>query len=284
MTPLSVSKPELAAQWHPTRNGALTPDMVGSGSGKKVWWKCQEGPDHEGEATPSKRAYTGHGCPFCRNRRVSATNSLSARFPELAAQWHSTKNGALKPDQIVAGTARKVWWRCPQGPDHEWQASPNSRSQWTGCPFCANLRVSLTNALSVRFPEIAAQWHPTRNGDLQPDQIVAGTHRKAWWQCSREILHEWQAEIASRTGGGRGCLVCAGKRRLVTNEFLARYAELAAEFERRHGGPGSEGIQLHTPRRRRLARAAEPNESRPSGAAADQHRSGRTLPRKRRRA
>lgn len=37
-SPLSVTHPELAAQWHPTKNAELTP-----GSGKKVWWQCAEG-------------------------------------------------------------------------------------------------------------------------------------------------------------------------------------------------------------------------------------------------
>jgi hypothetical protein len=37
----------LAKQWHPTKNGKLTPSDVGAGSTKKVWWKCNKGDDHE---------------------------------------------------------------------------------------------------------------------------------------------------------------------------------------------------------------------------------------------
>ena len=37
--------------------------------------------------------------------------------------------------------------------------------------------------LSVTHPEIAAQWHPTMNGDLTPDDVVAGSHKKASWKC-----------------------------------------------------------------------------------------------------
>lgn len=181
MIPLSLARPELAAQWHPTKNGTLTPDQVGTGYGGKVWWKCPAGPDRDWEATPRKRAYTGHGCPFCSNRRVSATNTLAARFPELAAQWH-----------------------------------------------------------------------PTRNGELTPEQIVGGTNRKAWWQCSRELLHEWQATIASRTGRGTGCPFCAGRRKVVTNEFLSRYAELTTEWEREHSEPGAYGVKLKAPRKVQL--------------------------------
>ena len=34
------------------------------------------------------------------------------------------------------GIAKKVWWKCDKRDDHEWNASPNSRSKGSGCPFC----------------------------------------------------------------------------------------------------------------------------------------------------
>ena len=59
---LEVANPELAAEWHPTKNGALTPSDVTPGSGKKVWWICQNG--HEWETYIYNRK-KGHGCPYC---------------------------------------------------------------------------------------------------------------------------------------------------------------------------------------------------------------------------
>ncbi len=44
---LADCDPELVAQWHPTKNGQLTPCDVTAGSGRKVWWKCPKGDDHE---------------------------------------------------------------------------------------------------------------------------------------------------------------------------------------------------------------------------------------------
>jgi len=38
-------------------------------------------------------------------------------------------------------------------------------------------------SLVERFPTVAAQWHPTRNGNLRPDQVSAGSNTKAWWRC-----------------------------------------------------------------------------------------------------
>ena len=43
-TTLSQSHPELAAQWHPTKNGSITPDAVFGGSHKRIWWQCPDGP------------------------------------------------------------------------------------------------------------------------------------------------------------------------------------------------------------------------------------------------
>ena len=62
---LADCDPELVAQWHPTKNGQLTPFDVTAGSGKKIWWKCPKGDDHEWQATVNKRASDGTGCPLC---------------------------------------------------------------------------------------------------------------------------------------------------------------------------------------------------------------------------
>jgi hypothetical protein len=45
--PLSSSHRDLAAQWHPDKNGSLTPADVSRGCNKKVWWRCPADPTHE---------------------------------------------------------------------------------------------------------------------------------------------------------------------------------------------------------------------------------------------
>ena len=34
---LAINRPELAKEWHPTKNGNLTPVDVSTGSNKNVW-------------------------------------------------------------------------------------------------------------------------------------------------------------------------------------------------------------------------------------------------------
>ena len=76
---------------------------------------------------------------------------------------------------------------------------------------CANRKVLKGfNDLATVYPLIAAEWHPTLNGDLTPDQVVPGSGKRVWWRCSES--HEWQAYIYNRTGPQKtGCPVCAGQ-------------------------------------------------------------------------
>jgi hypothetical protein len=54
----------------------------------------------------------------------------------LVDEWHPTKNLPLTADTVVAGTGRKLWWRCIEDPSHEWTASGANRVKGRGCPFC----------------------------------------------------------------------------------------------------------------------------------------------------
>ncbi|MFB7287801.1 zinc-ribbon domain-containing protein [Actinacidiphila glaucinigra] len=82
--------------------------------------------------------------------------------------------------------------------------------------------VTNTNSLLAVAPAIAAQWHPEKNGNLQPTEVVAGSNKRVWWQCSRE--HVWQAYIATRVGQKTGCPVCCRRHRSAIE--VALFAEL----------------------------------------------------------
>ena len=223
---LATRFPEVAAQWHPTKNAPLTPEQVLPGSHRRVWWQCEKG--HEWQAIVKSRT-VGCGCPVCTNRQIAqGENDLAAIYPELAAQWHPTRNGKLTPQEVSTGTPRKVWWRCEKG--HEWQASVLSRTHGTGCPVCAG-KVILPgrNDLASLFPEIAAQWHPTRNGALTPERVSPYSNRKVWWRCG--LGHEYQATVGARAKADSGCPYCGGRRVLAGFNDLATLApEVAVQW------------------------------------------------------
>ncbi len=224
---LAKVAPGLARQWHPTKNDPLTARDVVAGSERKVWWKCSEGPDHEWEAPVRGRTRRGAGCGFCAGKRVSVTNSLAKVAPGLARQWHPTKNGALRPRDVVAGSASKVWWKCPKGPEHEWSAALAARVRGSGCPFCSGSRVSAAHNFAVARPEAALEWHPTRNGALRPEDVAAHSTGKVWWRCARG--HEWLTSLMTRAHG-HGCPFCAGTRVSPEASLAAQDPALAKQW------------------------------------------------------
>ena len=233
---LESLRPEVAMEWHPTKNGDLTPDQVVVGANRRFWWKCPKGPDHEWQAFVNNRTSRDSGCPMCAGRLASVTNSVSSKFPDLVAQWHPTKNGDLTPDQVASTSHRRVWWKCPSGPDHEWKSECRTRTGaghgggGYGCPFCDGKRVSVTNNLAVLFPEVAATWHPTKNGDVIPEQVVAGANKRFWWICDQGPDHEWETSASKRTYGQQGCPCCAHIQLSVTNTLEALFPEVASEW------------------------------------------------------
>jgi len=225
---LATVKPEIAKQWHQQKNDNLTPFDVTFSSGKKVWWKCSEGEDHEWIVSINSRVTFNSNCPFCSGRKVSSTNCLSNVDPYLASQWHPKMNGGLEPNQITFGSGKKVWWQCEKEDDHVWQDSPNHRAHNRDCPFCINTKITVSNSLASLSPEIAKQWHPTKNGDLRPEMVGINSVKKAWWKCEMGDDHVWLAEINRRKING--CPYC-GKVKLSNSNSLAfLYPDIADEW------------------------------------------------------
>jgi hypothetical protein len=202
---LAARRPEIAAEWHPDRNGDLTPSDVLPGSDHKVWWLCPVG--HAYAMRVHKRTGPRQGgCPFCSGRVLTPERSLAAASPKAATQWHPTLNGDLTPADVGAGSHRKAHWLCPQGHAFEMPVYKRVGSRVDGCPFCSGRRLTLERSLATRRPDLALQWAPDLNEGLTPADVSAGTQRKVWWRCARR--HEWQATVASRVAGN-GCRQCS---------------------------------------------------------------------------
>lgn len=122
---LKTKFPEIAAQaegWDPA--------TVIAGSRLRMKWRCDSG--HTWEAKVSNRTFSNTGCPVCAGLRLQVGfNDLKTRFPHIADQacgWD--------PSTVLAGTARKLNWRCERG--HTWSATVDNRTaKDSGCPICA---------------------------------------------------------------------------------------------------------------------------------------------------
>jgi|694.fasta_scaffold26653_8 hypothetical protein len=226
---LSTTNPELAGEWHPTLNGDLTPKTVNAGSHKKIVWVCSSS-SHKWTATVASRAKAGSGCPFCAGQLAqSGVSDIATTNPELAKEWHPALNGDLTPSQLLSGSNRSVYWHCSSC-GHDWRAAPATRLR-SGCPACAGkVTVPGFNDLATTNPDLAAQWHPTLNGNRTPQSLMRGSNFMATWICQSHG-HVWRSTVSNRSSKGYGCPVCSRKQvQSGFNDLATTNPDLAAQW------------------------------------------------------
>lgn len=205
---LAEACPEIASEWHQDKNGDLHPADVPCTSTMKAHWQCAKG--HEWTSEVRTRVRGRSQCPYCKGMLATPENNLASKFPRIAAQWNFQKNGALRPEEFLSASMKRVWWICEK--DHEWEAAINSRSAGikkyagNGCPYCSNRKTGYGNDIATTHPDLSLEWHPGKNDNLKPSQFTSGSHKKVWWKCTEG--HEWPATITERTTGGTGCPYC----------------------------------------------------------------------------
>ncbi|MGD8883568.1 MAG: zinc-ribbon domain-containing protein [Desulfobacterales bacterium] len=164
---LHIINPELAMEWHPTRNGDLNPRIVTPGSGKKVWWICADG--HEWKAAIYSRN-RGSGCPFC-NKPTSVDHSdMLITDTDLVKEWHLTKNSGLNLRNLPPGFNQKVWWICEQG--HEWKATVKSRMKGNDCPDCNKYLRTKTQFRVKKSSRLGQKISSIGTGSVQLDDAL----------------------------------------------------------------------------------------------------------------
>ena len=214
-TDLGTTHPEIAAE-----ADGWDPQTVKAGSsGKKYSWKCKLG--HSYLADVASRAITGNGCPFCSGHKVlPGFNDIATTHPHLLVEVIEGD-----PTSVSKGSEKKFTWKCQRG--HMYTASVSGRTQGSGCPICAGLKVVPgINDLATTNPLLAREangWDPTK--------FTAGsTSKKMAWKCAKG--HEWTAMIASRNNTGVGCPKCSGRDVIPgENDVLTLFPKVAAEAD-----------------------------------------------------
>ena len=137
--------------------------------------------------------------------------SLAACHPEVAAEWHPTRNDRT-PLQVTARSGERVWWLCPAG--HEYEAVVGQRTadvKPSGCGYCSGRYVTPETSLAVVNPDLAALLHPSLNPDeVTAETLAPHTRTVVWWLCS--YGHSTQDSVANRTKG-MVCQMCPRARR-----------------------------------------------------------------------
>lgn len=220
---LGFNSPHLVEEWHPSKNGDLTPYGIMQKTDKKVWWLCKKG--HEWESIVNSRV-NGNGCPYCSGQKTGADNNFAFTHPELAKQWHKIKNANLLPTQVMPKSDKIIWWMCSL--KHEWKAAIKKITSGHGCPYCSGHRVNDENSLSAINPDIASEWHPSKNHHISPNQVTAKSDKRVWWLCKNG--HEWKAQVKNRSNGNN-CPYCAGKLADENTNIEILYPELMKEWD-----------------------------------------------------
>ena len=208
---LATTNKDILKFWNYEKNTDISPTEITEFSHKKVWWKCEKGHSWQQTVDVLTSSKTmASGCPVCCGKKVEkGYNDLLFLYPEVAKEWCYELN-KLKPDEVVAGAKKMVWWKCELG--HTWKTPVFSRTGTlkTKCPYCAHVRIwEGFNDLKTINPHLASEWHDELNGDLKPTQVGKGSHNKVWWECGAG--HVWEARVYSRAKeNGTGCPVCAG--------------------------------------------------------------------------
>ncbi len=88
---LQTVNPALANEWNYEKNNGLTPEDVMPNSGKKVWWKCNQG--HEWQTKIANRN-NGNGCPECYKKQKGQRqiNMYDADTFSFIASFDSVKS------------------------------------------------------------------------------------------------------------------------------------------------------------------------------------------------
>jgi Zn finger protein HypA/HybF involved in hydrogenase expression len=215
--------PHLADEFHPTKNGNLTPDNITAGSHQRVWWLCPTC-DHEWPTTRcSNRISKGlTGCPYCNNSVLHSDgrNSMANTHPHLAKEYQGDAT------KIMLGGRKKLLWKCSTC-DNEYLQSGRHRANGHGCPACTGrfLHSDGRNSMAVTHPHLALEYQ----GDAT--KIMAGTHHKIDWKCST-CDHKWEASGHNRVQANAGCPACSNKAIHIDgrNSMAKTHPHLAAEF------------------------------------------------------
>ncbi len=221
----------LLEEFDKEKNKPLTTETIACNSNRRVWWKCYR--NHSWCAPVARRTSQRSSCPYCSGRLViPGETDLQTMYPDIASEWHPTKNAPLLPSQVKPLSCQKVWWLGKCG--HEWYSRIDNRSSSNkrGCPICAGRQVVPgINDLESNYPELAKEWDFVKNVNFSPVGITCGSQQKVWWRCPI-CGNSWKASVVNRVRGN-GCYKCSSRGTSLPEQGIAFYLSQITEVQQR---------------------------------------------------
>lgn len=232
MKSLAVLYPELAKEW--SQENTEKCDMVLTGASKNYDWTCPKC-HRDYPATIPNRVNKKSGCPFCANRKATSSNNLAVIHPKLKEEWDDDLNGDLKPENVLPGTDKNVFWKCDKG--HSWTALIYQRTgkAKSGCPYCSHAKATKETCLSTLKPYVIPFWDEKKN-DCLPTDVLANSNKKYWWKCKEG--HSWPKSLngITETSIKKFCPYCNNRKVDDENNMLIQYPNIASEWDEEKNG------------------------------------------------
>jgi len=206
---LEDKRPDIAKQWDYKSNYPNTPKDFTCGSHVNVFWLCDKKHSYK---QIIKAKVNGEGCPFCQNKKLlSGFNDLKTVRPDIAKYWDYEKNDNLKPEDVVFGSSKIVWWKC-NNEHHFKRKIYDMTSNKNKCPICMGKKVLKGyNDFETLRPEMAKEWDYENNNGRIPSEFTCGSGFRAHWKCAKG--HKWITSISSRTSDNTQCPECSSELR-----------------------------------------------------------------------
>lgn len=209
--------PDLAKEWHPTKNGDITPYMVAQHSGINVWFLCARcGNEYEMAVCDKVRGRTCRACAAkdlgASKMKPSKGESFADVCPDAARAWHPTENVGMTPYDVKPYSNKRFWWKCVEC-GHEWMTSVSHMTR-KGNPYCKDCNTSRSAMSSRKSPEqFAMQVKRTvKNVELLGEYTRESD--KIECLCTK-CNHKWFA-WPNNLLRGHGCDMCARDTRRKT--------------------------------------------------------------------
>lgn len=217
--------PTLFEEWDFEKNNELGLDVykVTKGSKKKMNFICKKC-NSQHIAMPTNKIRSKM-CIYCRGFKANHTNSLASLRPDLAKEWHQTKNGDLTPHDVTFGYDKKVWWLGECG--HEWETRIPHRMKGTNCSICANKKIKINeNDLWTTHPNVATMLKDSLLGYKYHHGSTFCTD----WICRNCGLEIKNKEIRIIVKKGLPCVNCSDGFSLPEKIMSAVLAQLNVNF------------------------------------------------------
>jgi len=219
--------PILMLDWDYDKNHSIDPASLSIGSLTRVFWKCHNC-GHEWNGKIHDAVEKRINCPKCsrmengHQKHLACLQSNGCLSDEgLLKDWDYEKNPFL-PTDVTRQSSMFVFWKCHIC-SYEWKAKVANRTKGNGCPCCGRkIAVAGVSDLATTHPDLAREWHPTKNGNLKPTDVLYGSAKRIWWICPNG--HSYQASILHRTSkNGTNCPICNSGRQTSFREQAIYY-------------------------------------------------------------